>query len=175
MAILMLIEIIRGHERDGVRCRSGGQKIKPDLEEVLPQTSAGRYLVEGLRHPRGAAERGYNSFMKQVFENRRRAPSSMEFQETERLVPRHEKLFHRPFRGSASALAALMIFPSGAVMSLDMNKNARRPTPATSSHEAPKSAFKRKSLGPGNYYLNIIVYCRDSNEMRTFFCFWITN
>src|SRR6478672_5420201 len=98
----------------------------------------------------------------------------MEFQQTEMIVPSQEKLVHRTFRGIASALAALMIFPSGAAMSLDMNKNARRPTPATSSHEAPKSAFKRKSLGPGNYYLNIIVYCRDSNEMRTFFCFWIT-
>jgi hypothetical protein len=113
--------------------------------------------------------------MKQVFEKLRRPPSSMEFQQTEMLVPRHEKLFHRAFRGIASALAALLIFPSGAAMSLDMNKKARRLTPAISSHEAPKSALKRKSLGPGNYYLNIIVYCRDSNEMRTFFCFWITN
>jgi hypothetical protein len=137
--------------------------------------SYGRHPVERLGHPGGPAERGDNSSMKQVFEKLRRPPSSMEFQQTGMIVPRHEKLVHRTFGGIASALAALLIFPSGAAMSLDMNKNARRPTPATSSHEAPKSAFKRKSLGPGNYYLNIIVYCRDSNEMRTFFCFWITN
>jgi hypothetical protein len=143
-------------------------------KKSYPQKFAGRYLVERLGHPGGPAERGDNSSMKQVFEKLRRPPSSMEFQQTGMIVPRHEKLVHRTFGGIASALAALLIFPSGAAMSLDMNK-ARRPTPATSSHESPKSALKRKSPGPGNYYLNIIVYCRDSNEMRTFFCFWITN
>ena len=73
------------------------------------------------------------------------------------------------------ALAAFTIFTSGGAISLDMKKNVRKASPTLSSRETRKPAARRNSLRPGNYYQELIVYCRDSNDMTTYFCFWITD
>ena len=60
-------------------------------------------------------------------------------------------------------------------MPLEMKKKKGKPSPSINSGAARKSTYPRNTAGPGNYYQDIIVYCRDSNDMRTYFCFWITN
>lgn len=75
---------------------------------------------------------------------------------------------------SSGALAALLIFPSDVAISLDRKRNLRKPSPANHLHEGGKLALGHNAPRPGSY-LDLVVSCRDSNDMRTYFCFWITD
>ena len=84
----------------------------------------------------------------------------------------------RAINGARSiALLAIMILMGGTSTSTELRKKQGKPSPQSinSNNEVRKSANRRNPAGPGNYYQDIIVYCRDSNDMIAYFCFWITN
>ena len=87
----------------------------------------------------------------------------------------YERLERLTLTVRAGALAAFISFPSGPAMSLDMDDKVGKPLPAISSHKRHKPAPRANSLRPGNYYQDFIVYCRDSNDVITYFCFWIAD
>ena len=59
----------------------------------------------------------------------------------------------------------------GTVMATEIKKKG----PTASLLQTGKPADLRKSVRLGGDYRALNVYCVDSNDMRTFFCFWITD